>query len=169
MRKNFSELTEIFIELEMDSLDRRILRELQRDCSLSAAALADRCGTTESTALRRRHRLRRDGVIRAEVAEVAPAKVGRGLFVFLRVRLERETGPKLKAFVDRIRDHPAVLHFYFVTGTTDYVILLNLGSMEEYDSFLQSEILTDPMTVMSDTNVVIRPIKMSTVIPIDEP
>ena len=37
----------------MDALDRRILREVQRDCSMSAAELAERCGTTESTALRR--------------------------------------------------------------------------------------------------------------------
>jgi DNA-binding Lrp family transcriptional regulator len=47
-----------------------------------------------------------------------------------------------------------------VTGTTDYVILLSVGSMDEYDSFLQEYLVRDPLVVMSDTNVVIRPLKL---------
>lgn len=153
----------------LDALDRRILREVQRDCSLSAAALAERCATTESTALRRLKRLRRDGVIRAEVAIVDGQKVGRGLMLFVSVRLEREDDRGVKAFVDRIRAHPDVLQFFFVTGTTDYLILLSVRNMEDYDRFLQDVLVTDPLVIMSDTNVVIRPIKMSFALPVDEP
>ncbi len=153
----------------MDALDRRILREMQRDCSVSAVALAERCGTTESTALRRLKRLRRDGVIRDEVALVDWAKVGRQLLIWVTVRLEREDGPSVRAFVERIRSHPDVLQFHFVTGAPDYLILLCVRTMEDYDAFLQENVVPDPFVVMSDTNVVVRPIKMSTVIPIDEP
>ena len=153
----------------MDALDRRILREVQQDCSLNAATLAERCATTESTALRRLKRLRRDGVIRAEVAIVDGQKVGRGLMLFVSVRLEREDDRGVKAFVDRITAHPDVLQFYFVTGTTDYVILLSVRSMEDYDRFLQDMLVTDPLVIMSDTNVVIRPIKMSFALPVDDP
>ena len=153
----------------MDSLDRRILREVQRDCSISAAQLAERCATTESTALRRWKRLRRDGVIRAEVALLDGPKIGRGLLLFVQVRLEREDGPGVRAFVDRIRKHPDVLHFHFVTGAPDYLILLSVRTMEDYDAFLQEYLVPDPLVVMSGTNVVVRPLKMSTVIPIDEP
>ena len=153
----------------MDALDRRILREVQRDCSRSAADLGERCGTTESTALRRLKQLRREGIIRAEVALVDGQKVGRGLMLFVSVRLEREDGRGAKAFVERITAHPDVLQFYFVTGTTDYVILLNVRSMEDYDGFLQDHLVPDPLVIMSDTNVVIRPLKMSLTIPIDEP
>lgn len=152
----------------MDALDRRILREVQRDCSLSAAVLAERCATTESTALRRLKRLRRDGVIRAEVAIVDGEKVGRGLLLFVSVRLEREDKRGVKAFVDRIRAHRDVLQFYFVTGTTDYVILLSVRSMEDYDRFVQDMLVSDPLVILSDTNVVIRPLKMSLAIPLDD-
>ena len=136
---------------------------------MSAAQLGERCGTTESTALRRLNRLRRTGVIRAEVAIVDGDKVGRGLLLFVSVRLEREDGSAAKAFVERIRANPDVLQFYFVTGTSDYLILLSARSMADYDRFLQTELVPDPMVIMSDTNVVIRPLKMSTVLPIDEP
>lgn len=153
----------------MDALDRRILREVQRDSSGNAARLAERCGTTESTALRRLKKLRRDEVIRGEVALVDGAKVGRPLLIWVTVRLEGEDGPGVRAFVDHIRDHPDVLHFHFVTGTPDYLILLSVRTMEDYDAFLQEHLVSDPLVVMSNTNVVVRTIKMSTAIPIDEP
>ena len=150
----------------MDALDRRILRELQKDCSIGAATLAARCGTTESTALRRWKRLRRDGVIQREVALVDGQKVGQGLLLFVSVRLEREDGPAVRAFVKRITSHPNVMQFYFVTGTIDYVILLSVPNMQEYDAFLQEHLVPDPLVVMSDTNIVIRPLKMSLAIPV---
>lgn len=153
----------------MDALDRRILRQVQEDCSVSAAQLADRCGTTESTVLRRLKRLRRDGVIRGEVALVDAAKVGRILSIWVTVRLEREDMPGIRAFVDSIRAHPDVLQFHFVTGSSDYLILLSVRSMEDYHAFLQNLLVPNPLVVMSDTNVVIRPLKMTTAIPIDEP
>lgn len=153
----------------MDPLDRRILRAVQHDSSASAAELAERCGTTESTALRRLKKLRMSKTIRAEVALVDPVKVGRGLMVWVSVRLEREDGPGVRAFIDRIRDHPDVQQFYFVTGAPDYLILLCLRTMEDYDAFLQEHLVRDPLVVMSDTNVVVRALKTSTFVPIDEP
>jgi len=152
----------------MDALDRRILREVQRDSSISAGQLAELCGTTESTALRRLKRLRRERIIKAEVAIVDGTRVGRGLLIWVTLRLEHEDGPAVRAFVDRIREHPDVLQFHFVTGTRDYIILLSARTMEDYDAFLQEYLVPDPIVVMSETNVVIRALKMSTAIPIDE-
>lgn len=153
----------------MDALDRRILRQVQDDCSLTATELAEHCGTTESTALRRLNRLRRDGVIRKEVAIVDGQKVGRGLLLILNVRLEREDERGHQAFIKRITMHPDVLQFYFVTGSIDYLIVLSVATMEDYDRFLNEQLVVDPVVVMSDTNVVIRPLKMSLALPIDEP
>ena len=49
------------------------------------------------------------------------------------------------------------------------MILLSVRSMEDYDRFLQDMLVTDPLVIMSDTNVVIRPIKMSFALPVDDP
>ena len=153
----------------MDALDRRLLRAMQQDCTLTAARLAEQCGTTESTALRRITRLRDEGVIRAEVALVDPRKIGRDLMIIVTVRLEREDGAGVRSFVERVAAHPAVLQFHFVTGTTDYVIILTARNMEDYDDFLQTHLVPDPLVILSATNVVIRPIKMATALPIDDP
>lgn len=152
----------------VDALDRRILREVQRDCSKSAAELADLCGTTESTALRRLKRLQKTGVIRAQVALVDATKVDRNLLIFVSVRLEREDGAAVRSFVERVQKHADVLQFYFVTGTPDYILLLNVRTMEDYDAFLQEHLVSDPLIVASETNVVIRTLKAVTAIPVDE-
>jgi len=89
--------------------------------------------------------------------------------LFISVRLEREDGRGVQAFVERITAHPDVLQFYFVTGTTDYIIVLSARTMQDFDSFLQEHLVPDPLVIMSDTNVVIRALKMSFAVPIDEP
>jgi Lrp/AsnC family leucine-responsive transcriptional regulator len=152
----------------LDALDRRLLRVHQENCLLSADELAERCATSPSTALRRLKRLRQGGVIRAEVAVVDGPRVGRGLLLLVSVRLEREDGRGVSAFVERIAAHADVTQFYFVTGTTDYVIMLSVRSMEDYYAFVQENLVADPLVIMSDTNVVIRPLKMSLAVPIDE-
>lgn len=153
----------------LDRLDRRILRAVQIDAMSTAQRLGDLCGATASTAQRRLTRLRREKIIRSEVALIDGRAVGRELMMIVNVRLAREDGRAVRAFTDRILEHPMVMQFYFVTGTTDYVLILSARSMEEYDDFVQAELVADPHVVLSDTNVVIRPLKMTLAIPIDEP
>jgi Lrp/AsnC family leucine-responsive transcriptional regulator len=111
--------------------------------------------------------MRRDGTILAEVALVDPSRVGRGLTIFVKVRLERESGDGAKRFTARIKACPDVVQFFFVTGTSDYIIMLCVGRMEDFDRFVREQLIADPFVVMSDTNVVIRPIKWSREIQID--
>ena len=102
-----------------DALGLRILKALQKDCTLSAAALAERCGTTESTALRRRKALVRSGAIERQVAIVDPAKVGWPLSMIVNIRVERDGPNNTVALIRGISRHEAVALFYHVTGTTD--------------------------------------------------
>ena len=154
---------------QLDALDRRILREVQKDCSCSGSILAERCGTTQSTLRRRIKRLRDNGTISAEVAVVNGSKVGRGLILFVTVRLEKDDAKGVKSFVARIAGHPDVLQFFFITGSSDYLIMLCVRDMEDYDRFVQENLVSNPVVVLSDTNVVIRPLKLGLAIPVDEP
>jgi len=153
----------------MDALDRRILRIVQQDCSMSAEALAERCGTTESTVRRRIKALTKAGVLSPPTMKVLPERVGRGLSIILSIRLERETPAQLEAFRRAIASHPDVSSCYFVTGTWDYVIILNVSTMEDYDRFLREMIVGQPVMVATDTHVVIQAIKAGAPLPIDEP
>ena len=153
----------------MDALDRRLLREVQKDCSPSAAVLAERCGTTESTVLRRLRRLRTKGVISGPHMRLRPEKAGRGLKVILSFQLKGESNSELKELRERLMAHPDVTDLYFVTGNQDYILILTVASMEDYERFLRDMILGQPTLCGSETHVVIKALKVAAPVPIDEP
>jgi len=61
---------------EIDAIDRRILRELQRDGALRNDVLAERVGLSPSPTLRRVRSLEEGGYVRSYVALLDPARLG---------------------------------------------------------------------------------------------
>ncbi len=154
--------------MDLDPVDRRILRAVQGDCTLGADVLGELCGASPSTALRRLKRLRDGGVITAEVAVVDPKKVGRPLLMIVGLRLDRDDTHIAAAFVRQMREHPAVMQCYFVTGSADYIIHISARDMDEYNAFVQSQLISNPHVSMTETNVVISPLKVGLRLPIEE-
>jgi Lrp/AsnC family leucine-responsive transcriptional regulator len=139
---------------DLDQLDRRILAELQNDCTLSAGRLADRCGTTESTLLRRRRRLVNSGAINRQVAILDPAKSGWPLRMIVNIRVERKAPNNTQQLIEEISRHQVVSQFFHVTGSTDYVAVLRGRTMADFDEFLGSVLGADPRFA-TQSNVVI--------------
>ena len=140
---------------QLDQLDRRILNALQEDCTLGAAALAERCGTTESTALRRRKRLAVEGTIARQVAILDPAGAGWPLRMIVNIRVERKAPNNTAHLIEQISRHRFVAQFFHVTGTTDYVAVLRGRTMADFDEFLGRVLGADPRFA-TQSNVVIR-------------
>ena len=83
----------------IDSLDRKLLAELQEDASLTSDKLAERVGLSASAIHRRVRRLEKAGIIERRIAVVDPIKAGRGALFLAGVEVERER-PEL---VQRLR------------------------------------------------------------------
>lgn len=139
----------------LDRLDVRILNALQQDCTLSARALAQQCGTTESTALRRRKRLVDSGSIARQVAIVDPAMAGWPLRMVVNIRVERKAPNNTQQLIEKVSRHDAVAQFFHVTGTTDYVAILRGRTMADFDNFLTNVLGADPRFA-TQSNVVIK-------------
>ena len=77
----------------MDVIDRKILRELQADASISIAELADRVGLSQTPCWKRVQKLEAAGVIVGRVALLAPEKLGLGLTVFVSIGPENPEVP----------------------------------------------------------------------------
>lgn len=152
---------------ELDTVDQKLLREVQANCMLSADELGERCGASPSTVLRRLKRMRDEGVITAEVAVVEARKIGRPLHMIVGIRLERDDAKIVETFVRQMREHPAVMQCYFVTGSADYIVHITARDMDEYNEFVQT-LVANPHVSMTETNVVIKPIKAGLRVPIGE-
>ena len=71
--------------VQLDAIDRRILRAMQADGRLTYDQLASQVSLSASAVLRRVRRLEESGVIAGYVALVKPEQVGLGLTAYIKI------------------------------------------------------------------------------------
>lgn len=124
--------------MDLDDFDRRLLEALQRDNRQTGERLAEIAGLSPAACLRRVQRLRDARVIARDVSLLTPEAVGRRLTVIVLVTLERDSSGRLNVsdrFASRMQQVPEVLQCYSVTGPADFVVIVNVASMEDYQDF----------------------------------
>jgi Lrp/AsnC family transcriptional regulator len=129
----------------MDAIDRKILRELQRDASLSVAELADRVGLSQTPCWKRVQRLEASSVIIKRVALVSPEKVGLGLSVFVSIETGDHSSEWLERFAKSVSAMPEVMEFHRMAGDVDYMLRVAVRDMAAYDQFYKRLIATMPL------------------------
>lgn len=121
----------------LDRIDRKILNRLQRDAAIPNQELADAVGLSPAPTSRRVRRLKEAGYIAREVALVDPARVGSTLIAFVSVELDRQREDVLRSFERVISTQPEVQQCYFVTGETDYMLIVLCRDMDHYNDFVR--------------------------------
>ena len=149
----------------MDRIDRTLLDRLQRDARTPIAALADEAGASPASVQRRLRRLRADGTIGAHVAVIDPRRVGFGLTILVTVELERDGPRHVDAFHRRARAEPQVQQCYCVAGDTDFMLVLLMRDMEDYESF-QARFFADPNVRHYKSSVVVTRVKTGQEVPV---
>src|SRR5574343_647491 len=108
--------------MELDRIDRRILRLLRNNARMPNKDLAERAQIAPSTALERVRKLHEAKVILGYHAEVAPLAIGIGLQAMVAIRMTRHSRDSLEAFQAHLRQLPEVLAFYHVAGKDDFLV-----------------------------------------------
>jgi DNA-binding Lrp family transcriptional regulator len=151
----------------IDDIDRKILRVIQQDARRSAESIAADIGLSASAVQRRIARLRDDGVITAEVAVVDPKSVGRSLTMIVDVEVERER-PELMAVLKRwIAAEVAIQEAWYVTGDGDFVLIVCMRDVEDYDALMQKLVAENPNVRRFRTRVALSTLKRGCAVPID--
>lgn len=151
---------------EIDTIDRRILAELQRDGSLSVDQLSERVGLSRNACWRRMKRLEDDHVIAGRVALVDAEKVGLGLSVFILVRTSRHDPDWLKLFRDAVTSLPEITGVYRMSGDLDYILRARVADVKAYDRLYQRLISRVPLTDVS-ASFVMEEIRDTTILPME--
>lgn len=119
----------------LDKTDRKILNILQKDNQITNQALADKVGISAPPCFRRIKRLRDEGIILHDVSLVDPFKVGKPLIVFVNITLEKQREDLLAHFERKMSAEPEVMQCYFVSGDTDYLLIIHVKDMSDYNDF----------------------------------
>ena len=132
--------------ISIDSIDLRLLEQLQTDAALSNEALAARIHVSPATCLRRVRRLVEQGIIERRVAILSPERLAPSLTAIVEVTLDRQGAEHLAAFESRAVAEPAVLQCHRVAPGPDFVLVVQAADMPAYHALAQ-RLFTDDANV----------------------
>jgi len=141
---------------DLDDFDRRLLELVRHDNLQPARILAEKVGLSLSAVLRRLRRLREEKVIIADIAVVDPALTGSALTMHILVRMQQAGPQNMDAFAREIARHPEITGAWDVTGDDDFLLKVQIGSMEEYDAFTRRALGEDKGVHSFKTLITIR-------------
>jgi Lrp/AsnC family transcriptional regulator len=149
----------------LNRLDIQILDALQRDATLSAAALGAQVGLSSTPCWKRVKRLEDDGLIERRVAIVNRQAVGLPVTVFVSIRAGQHDEKWLVRFAAVVSALPEVQEFHRMSGDVDYLLKVAASSIEGYDLFYKKLIgLADMAGVSSAFSM--EQIKSTTALPL---
>ena len=146
----------------IDAFDIDILNLVQENNQLTSQEIAEKVALSASAVQRRLRRLREERIIVADVSVIAPAVVGNRVTVIVEVLLERDQLHHREEFEKTVRKLPEIVQCYYVTGRADFILILNMASMEEYGEFTKRVFFANPNVKQFYTAVVMNQVKFST-------
>jgi Lrp/AsnC family leucine-responsive transcriptional regulator len=150
----------------LDSIDRKILRELQRDGAIRNDVLAERVGLSPSPTLRRVKALEEGGYVRSYVALLNPNRLGLGVRVMIEIRLTVQDRDALDRFEKAASVIPEVTECMTVLGDWDYVLTVVAKDIEDYQRLLLDRLAKLPGVANYKSTLIVRDVKRSTELPV---
>ncbi|MDO9370148.1 MAG: Lrp/AsnC family transcriptional regulator [Sphingopyxis sp.] len=142
--------------IDLDDFDRRLLALVRENNLEPARILAEKVGLSLSAVLRRLRRLRDEKVIIADIAVVDPALTGSALTMHVLVQMQQAGPQTMDNFAREIVRHSQITGAWDVTGDDDFLLKIQVGSMEEYDSFVRRALGEDKGVHSFKTLITIR-------------
>ncbi|ANM30500.1 hypothetical protein ABI59_14345 [Acidobacteria bacterium Mor1] len=148
----------------LDSFDRAILEIVQRDNQRTHADIGRQVNLSPSSVRRRLARLRKEGVIQADVALLSLG--GESITAIVRVSFQQESLEANNAFKRRMQESPEVSQCYAVSGETDFILVVHAATLADYEAWGERTLMSDPAIRRYDTHIVWSRVKFSTAIPL---
>ncbi|WP_422084449.1 Lrp/AsnC family transcriptional regulator [Variovorax sp.] len=152
--------------MQLDTIDLRILDELQRDGALSNVELARRVHLSPSPCLARVKALETHGVIDRYVALANPKALGLGLNVFISISLAAQNRQSLADLEQRIAEHDEVMECYLMTGDSDYLIRIAVADMAALEKFIMEQLTPIPGIEKIRSSFALKQVRYKTALPL---
>ena len=151
----------------LDSIDRRLLAELQAEGRITNVELAQRVGLTAPPCLRRVRALEESGVIRGYHADLDASKLGFAITVFAMVSLRSQAEEDLRAFEAHVKTLPEVRECHMLNGEIDFILKIVSKGLQSFQELLTSELTPAPNVASVKTSLTIRTAKSDPGVPLE--
>lgn len=149
----------------LDAIDIKILRILQKDCTLPVAEIGKEVGLSTTPCWRRIQKLEQEGVIDARVALLNAKKVNAGVTVFVAITTSEHNTAWLERFHTVLREMPEIVEAYRMSGQVDYLLRVAVPDIDSYDRFYKRLIERMELTDVS-SSFAMEQIKYTTELPL---
>ena len=134
----------------MDSIDKKILDELQKNSSQPLSELSKKVGLSNTPCWNRIKKLEEDKIRKSRSIILDNKKINLPITVFLSISIQNHTEQWLKNFEKVVNKYDQIIEVHRLTGSnSDYQITILSSSIEEYDKFQQILIKEIECTNMS--------------------
>ncbi|KVU62899.1 Lrp/AsnC family transcriptional regulator [Burkholderia ubonensis] len=151
----------------LDAFDRKLLMEVQRDAQTPQNELGARVNLSTAAVNRRLRRLAEAGVIERYTAVVAPEKVGYALTIVVNVEMESEQIDQIGAMKRTFERCPQVQQCYYVTGEWDFVLILTVRDMDQYNALTRQLFFSNNNVKRFKTLVSMGRVKVGLDVPVE--
>jgi Lrp/AsnC family transcriptional regulator len=131
-------------KIMLDDIDRRLLRLLQSDPTLTNAELADSSNLNPSQVYRRLEKMQAQNLILGKEAVIDWAVLGYEVEVSLRITLDKTKSRAFDDFIAAAREVPEVIEIQTFLGRVDVRLSVIARDMAHYQQIYRNRILTLP-------------------------
>ena len=146
--------------LQLDDFDKKLLRLLQQNNRLTTEELSKEVSLSQSAVQRRITKLRNEKIIEADVSVISPSAVGIGITCVVDVILQEGNSKAIDLFKTDMLACSEVSLCYYVTGTYDFVLIVNTRDMSHYEEFQKIKLMDNPYLKHFYTHVVMDKVKV---------
>ncbi len=141
--------------IDLDDIDRRILRALSSDARQNAGALGRKLGLSQPATWRRIRRLQDAGVLTGRRVRLNNQALGFGVTVFLGIKLATKGRVLLEDFERAVCAIPEVQLVQHVLGLYDYRVRVVARDLPDFERVLRRRIMTLPGVGDVEANVLL--------------
>jgi Lrp/AsnC family transcriptional regulator len=150
---------------KLDINDIKILKQLQKNASLSIEEISERISLSRNACWRRIRRLEDDGIINKRVAIVNAEALDLGQMVIVLISTNSHDPSWLGLFRAAITEMPEIMGAHRMSGDLDYILRVRVRDVRAYDKFYQRLISKVPISNVS-ASFVMEDLKDSTELPL---
>jgi len=150
----------------MDMFDKKILKELQKNNRISSENLGMIVGLSATACQRRLKKLRQSNVISKEIAILNGIELDNYVTVIVEVTIKEGATKNIDCFKRRMLDCEQVQQCFYVTGLSDFILIITSKNMLEYEKLTKQLFFVDNNIQKFHSTVSMENVKVGLNIPI---
>ena len=155
------------MSIRLDSIDRKILSELQVDADQSLDEIAQKVSSSKTPVWNRIKKMKEYGIIGETISIINPDRLGFEACFFVMIRTSEHDLDWQERFLNALQNRPQVQEAHRLAGDIDYILKVRVKNARAYDEFYQA-LISDVKVYNVTALLSMEEIKSTVRLPLDD-